>query len=221
MKFLFCNNILNPKKVDEAFIQEYENVLKNGFETIMLNFEEKSIENIKHNSEIEECIYRGWMLNPFEYNILYQKLLAKNYRLINNPKEYQNCHYLPDSLKFIENFTPKTIYQKIENENSIKELLEKAKIFNGKAVIVKDYVKSEKHYWDSAFFVENSSNLKKLKETINNLIELKENYLNEGIVIREYIELNKLGNHSINKMPLSEEYRLFFYKNELLCIRLV
>jgi len=66
--------------------------------------------------------------------------------------------------------------------------------------------------------VANSNNINKLTETINNLIELRGNYLNEGIVIREYIELSNLSKHSKSGMPLSEEYRLFFYENELLGI---
>jgi hypothetical protein len=158
------------------------------------------------------------MLNPEEYKKLYYELLLKNYKLINDPIEYQNCHYLPDSLKFIENYTPKTIYQKIKNSDCINNLIEKSKIFEGKPVIVKDYVKSEKHYWDTACFVENSNDTVKLFETINNLIDLRGEFLNEGIVIREYIELSGLKNHSKSKMPLSEEYRLFFYKNKLLYI---
>lgn len=219
MKFLFCENILNPKSVDDAFIEEYECVINNGFSILLFNYEDKSSDRIKTNNEkTEEIIYRGWMLTPTEYNKLYYELLSKKYKLINNPTEYQNCHYLPDSLKFIENYTPKTIFQKIENNNSICTLLDNSKIFNGKAVIVKDYVKSEKHYWDAACYVENSNDLEKIKRTIENLMELRGNYLNEGIVIREYIELNKLKNHSKSNMPLSEEYRMFFYKNELLCI---
>jgi hypothetical protein len=196
MKILFCSNLLKPKSVDEAFHEEYKNALKNGFETLLFNFEEKSLESIVENNELEECIYRGWMLNPIEYNTLFKELLSKNYRLINTPVEYQNCHYLPNSLKFIEKYTPKTIYQKIENENSIEQLLENAKVFNGKSVVIKDYVKSEKHYWKTAFFVEDSKNMKKLKDTIINLIDLRENYLNEGIVIREYIELKNMKIHS-------------------------
>jgi hypothetical protein len=217
MKFIFCNDPIKPNNVDEAFFEEYENAKKNGFDVLIYNFKEKSLE-IETNDRMETIIYRGWMINPVEYNKMYHDLLSKNYRLINNPTEYQNCHYLPDSLKFIKNYTPKTIFQKIENRNSINNLLENVKIFNGKAVIVKDYVKSEKHYWDTACYVENSNDIDKLTKTINNLIELREKYLNEGIVIREYIELNNLAKHSKSNMPLSEEYRLFFYKNELLCI---
>ena len=218
MKFLFCENILKPNTADEAFLDEYLNAINNGFGVLFYNFEEKTLKNIDVNEKMETIIYRGWMITPKEYEILYNKLLSKNYRLINNTAEYRNCHYLPESLKYIENYTPKTIFHKIEGENSINTLIENAKIFNGKAVIVKDYVKSEKYYWDTAFYVENSSDTKKLTDTINNLIELRENHLNEGIVIREFIKLNNIQKHSKSNIPLSEEYRLFFYKNELLCI---
>ena len=218
MKILFCENVLEPNTVDDAFLDEYNNAINNGFDVLLYNFEEKSFEKINKNNEMEEIIYRGWMLNPYEYEELYKKLISKNYKLINNPTEYRNCHYLPDSLKYIKNNTPKTIYKKIENKDDINYLLDMAKIFNGKAVIVKDYVKSEKHYWNTACFVENSNDKNKLNDTIKKLIELRDNCFNEGIVIREYIELNKLVNHSISLMPLSEEYRLFFYKNELICI---
>jgi hypothetical protein len=57
-----------------------------------------------------------------------------------------------------------------------------------------------------------------LEEKINNFIELRGEYLNEGIVIREYINLNNLTKHSKSSMPLSEEYRLFFMNNNLIGI---
>ena len=218
MKILFCESVFNSNNVDEAFIEEYECAKNNGFDVLLYSFEEKSLRKIKTNDKMEMIIYRGWMINPIEYKKLYEDLLSKNYRLINNTIEYQNCHYLPDSLKFIEKYTPKTIFQKIDNKNSLASLIEKTKIFNGKPVIVKDYVKSEKHYWDTACFVANSNDINKLTETINNLIELRGNYFNIGIVIREYIELFNLTKHSKSGMPLSEEYRLFFYRNKLLCI---
>ncbi|WP_281054614.1 ATP-grasp domain-containing protein [Treponema primitia] len=49
-----------------------------------------------------------------------------------------------------------------------------------------------------------------IRKAIENLIALRDRYLNEGIVIREYIKLKNLIVHSKSGMPLSEEYRLFF-----------
>jgi hypothetical protein len=218
VNILFCESIIAQNTVDEAFSVEYEIAKNNNFNVFMLDHEDFSTKKIKQNNTLEKIIYRGWMLTPEQYKTIYNELLHKNYMLINDPIEYQNCHYLPDSLQFIENYTPKTIFQKIENNESINKLIENSKIFGGKPIIIKDFVKSEKHYWNTACFVENSNDIQKLRESINNFINLRENSLNEGIVLREYIELNIFANHSQSGMPMSEEYRLFFYNNELVNI---
>jgi hypothetical protein len=217
MNILFCNNVLCPNTVDEAFSDEYECAKINGFNTYLYNHDEQSTINIRPIYEMETIIYRGWMLTHTQYEKLYNELFLKNYKLINDPIEYINCHYLPNSLQFINEHTPKTIFQRIEDKESIDTLIKKSKTFSGKPVIIKDFVKSEKHYWNTACFVENSSDIERLRTTINNFMDLRGEFLNEGIVIREFIELNKLTDHSKSGMPLSEEYRLFFFRNKLLC----
>jgi hypothetical protein len=223
---LFCEDPLNVNKVDPDFQREFECAKANGFEIILFNFDaltsndnpQSSTKRIKSNEGVATAIYRGWMLTPNQYYILYQNLLLKNYKLINTVIEYQNCHYLPDSLKFIEAKTPHTIFEKLTNPSSIDTLIRKAKVLGNKPVIIKDFVKSEKHYWETAYFVYDVSDTEKLKQTINNFIQLRSSYLNEGIVIREFLELNDLAIHSKSGMPLKEEYRLFFCKNNLIGI---
>jgi ATP-grasp domain, R2K clade family 2 len=223
---LFCENPIKANKVDPDFEDEFKAAKQNGFEILIFNFEHLTYKNNTHlaikrivpSTALKTVIYRGWMLTPTQYLILYNELLAKNYKLINTTEEYQNCHYLPDSLKYIANKTPKTIFEKIENEQSIELLIEKSKIFNANPVILKDYVKSEKHNWDNACFVTDASSTIKLKDSINNLIKLRGDYLNEGIVIREFVALNNLTIHSKSGMPLTEEYRLFFYNKKLIGI---
>ena len=127
--------------------------------------------------KIVNVIYRGWMLTPKQYSILYNDLLSKNYKLINTREEYQNCHYLPDSLKFIENRIPKTVFEKFKNEKNVDKLIEKSKVFGQKSVILKNYVKSEKHDWETTCFVADASNTDKFKQKINKLIELRDKYL--------------------------------------------
>lgn len=221
---LFCESPFETNKVDENYTDEFLSAKQNGFQTILFNFEDlistdrfqNATVKIQQKETLQKVIYRGWMLTPEQYSILYSLLLLKNYKLINSVVQYQNCHYLPDSLRFIENRTPKTVFQELENENSIDELLEKTKVFKQNPVIVKDYVKSEKHDWETACFVNNASNLEKLKSTIYKLIDLRGKYFNKGIVVREFIELNDLTIHSKSGMPLTEEYRLFFCGKKLI-----
>lgn len=223
---LFCESPFQANKVDEDFEDELLSAKENGFETLLFNFEDLISEDrfslatkrIKQNEELTNVVYRGWMLTPKQYAVLYDDLLSKNYKLINTAEEYQNCHYLPDSLKFIATRTPKTVFEKFDNEKSIDKLIEKSSIFGQKPVILKDYVKSEKHDWDTACFVADASATDQLKQTINKLVELRGKYLNEGIVVREFIELNDLTIHSKSGMPLTEEYRLFFCNQQLIGI---
>jgi len=223
---LFCESPFQANNVDEDFEDQYTAAIANGFKTLFFSFDDLvstdrfslATKRIKSNDSLVTIIYRGWMLTPKQYSILYNDLLAKNYKLINTVNEYQNCHYLPDSLKFIVSKTPKTVFEKYENENSIEQLIEKSTIFGHQPVILKDFVKSEKHHWETACFVADASNTEKFKQTIYTLLELRGDYLNEGIVVREFVELNDLTIHSKSGMPLTEEYRLFFCHKKLIGI---
>jgi len=223
---LFCESPLEPNKVDPDFEEEFLCAQQNNFTTLIFNFEDLTntervdyaTKKIKPAINITTLLYRGWMLTPKQYYILFNSLLLKNYRLINTVNEYQNCHYLPDSLKFIANKSPQTIFERFANSNSIDTLIEKAKLFGDKPVVIKDYVKSEKHNWETACFVANAADTLKLKETITNFLLLRGKYLNEGIVIREFVELKNLTRHSKSGMPLTEEYRLFFINKKLIGI---
>lgn len=223
---LFCESPVEPNKVDPDFETEYLAAKQNGITPLLFNYDDLvdpersnfATKKIKPAENIQLTIYRGWMLTPKDYSALYSALLAKNYRLINTPGEYRNCHYLPDSLKYISLHTPKTIFQKLENDRSIDLLIEQSGTFGNNSVIIKDYVKSEKHDWDTACFIKDASDKDKLKQTILNLISLRGKFLNEGIVIREFISLKALTLHSKSGMPLTEEYRLFFLNKQLIGI---
>jgi len=221
---LFCSDPFNIKQVDTDFADELAAARTNGFPILLFDYDAliqndpgfaRSIESIPENMTV---IYRGWMLTPTQYGILYDVLSAKNYRLLNTPNEYLNCHYLPESLRFISGKTPQTVFEPFKDGKSIDHLLEKTSVFGDRPIIVKDYVKSEKHNWETACFVPKASDTEKLKETISNLISLRGESLNEGVVVREFVSLNELTVHSKSNMPLTEEYRLFFCEGRLLGI---
>lgn len=225
---IFCQHPFDKTTVDPEYLSEFEVAKSLGFEVLLFSFEDLinpeysylSTRAIKASNSIVPIpvIYRGWMLTPEQYQVLYDLLLLKSYQLINNPTHYRTCHYLPESLPYIASLTPSTIFQSWDSEQSLELLLEKAKDFQNKPVILKDYVKSEKHHWLEACFIPNSSDQSRLKNSILRLIELRGSELNQGIVIREFVELKDLTIHSKSGMPLKEEYRLFFYKQQLVGI---
>jgi len=180
----------------------------------LISFEELTDGNIatalkfvKESEKKELGIYRGWMLTPNQYQNLYDGLLKKNIELINSPAEYKYCHYLPDSYEKIETKTPKSNWTTELDNDSILKL---TKEFRDSPIIVKDFVKSEKHNWEDACFIPNASDSNKVKSIVDKFIELRGNSLNEGLVFRQFEELEYLTEHSKSGMPLTKEFRIFF-----------
>ncbi|MGB4774006.1 MAG: ATP-grasp domain-containing protein [Daejeonella sp.] len=226
MNILFCDNPFDNKPaVDIDYEDEFVSASQNGFSPHLFSYESLTKDNdaelatrkIKHNNTLQKIVYRGWMLKPGQYALLYKSLLAKNYKLINSPAEYQNYHYLPDSYKFISRHTPKTIWLTVENQQvNYDQVFNSIATFENSPLIVKDFVKSQKHYWDTACYIVSAADRNKVKSVIEKFVELQNTDLNEGLVIREFVELNDLTTHSKSGMPLKQEYRLFFLNGQLL-----
>ena len=190
MNFLFCENPLNRHSVDDEYDKEYQIAKELGHQLFLCNFEKlvqikdasAAIKNIYPALQHQTIIYRGWMLKPNEYQILYEALASKNYRLINTPQEYRNCHYLPDSLKYIEHLTPKTVWVKWNDTNTdFSPIFELLKPFGNIAIILKDFVKSQKHNWDTACFILDASDGKKVVSVVRNFLDWQGDDLNEGL----------------------------------------
>lgn len=217
--FLFCSDPLNKNKPDMDYIAEYEEAKNNGINVLLFSYEdliEFEKVNVPLNSEINRVIYRGWMLKPKEYECLYNNLVRKNYYLINTPDEYINTHYLPNWYKYFEGLTPKTIWSKsIPDEEEIKNMLKDS---NEEPIMVKDYVKSRKHEWYESCYIENPKDTEKALKVVNNFIKGQGEYLNQGVVLRKFIELESIGFHDKSGMPISNELRLFVFNYKVICV---
>lgn len=217
MILLFCDSVIDPKQVEPDYEQEYQTSKALGFKTLLFSLEElndgtpkaalKYIPTQDHNTK---AIYRGWMLTPIVYTTLYNALLHKNITLQTTPQAYTHCHYLPETYTKIKAHTPKTLWTTDVTPNAITAL---AKPFGNTPIIVKDYVKSEKHHWEDACYIPDASNTTQVHKVVNRFLELRGRYLNKGIVFRQFETLEHLTTHSKSGMPLTKEYRLFFFNN--------
>ena len=218
MKIIFCDSVIDNKVVEPDYQTEFYSAEKNGFETEVFSFEElthgninSALKFIKSSDKKELGIYRGWMMKPKVYERFFDGLLKKNIQLINNPTEYEHCHYLPNSYDKIEGKTPKSYWTKDLSQANFIELSNK---FSHSPIIIKDFVKSEKHNWDEACYIPNAADKNKVIQTVNRFLELRGDYLNEGIVFREFVELEFLTEHSKSKMPLTKEFRIVFFNKK-------
>ncbi len=225
MKFIFCSEPFYPNEVDYAYKTEAETVVEKGFEYELFSFEgltenkvSSAVRFVKSSEKEQTAVYRGWMLKPDVYEILYNELKSRNLKLINSPEEYKHCHYLPESYEIIESHTPKSVFLPYDESFNFDDLMEKLSAFGDKSLILKDYVKSRKHEWEEACFIPEATNREDIERVVKTFIERQGEDLNEGLVFREFVEFQPLTNHSKSGMPLTKEFRLFFLNGELVFI---
>jgi len=224
MRLLFCDSGFSPKEVDYMYQPEYDAAKEQGISSSLISFEalkkgqiDEALQRVPPAMmNPKTAVYRGWMMNPSLYQQFYDGLLARNIQLINSPEEYVFCHYLPNSYSTIEAYTPKSIFKPLNKTFDIEDYKTELKVFGNKPIIVKDYVKSQKHYWEEACFIPNASDLKQVEQITKRFIELQDVDLNEGIVYREFVDLQELTQHSKSGMPLTKEFRLFVKNGQII-----
>jgi len=219
MNMIFCSDVLHKNKVEEDYYKEFKFANINNIcslvdhDLIQEGELEEATKHIIKTDEPRMGIYRGWMLNLEEYENLYNALKLKNLFLINNPNEYKNCHHFPYSFDIIRNYTPESIWV----SNYSKDLTPKLvyDTFGECSVILKDYVKSAKHYWNTACFISNVANFDIINSVVSNFINVRGD-VEGGFVFRKYVPLEKIGKHPTSKVPIANEYRLFFLDKKLI-----
>lgn len=216
MRIIFCDSGFSRKEVDYMYAEEYKAAKSASLDISLISFEDlqkgetqSALKRVGQHPDMEMAIYRGWMLKPAEYARFYTGLLDRNIQLINSPVQYKYAHYLPENYETIRDFTPKTTFQRLEGDFNFNDFRQVLKGFGDRPVIVKDYVKSQKHYWAEACFIPQASNNEAAEAVVKRFLELQGPDLNEGLVFREFIELEELGTHVQSGMPLTKEFRLF------------
>jgi hypothetical protein len=217
MTIVFCSDPLNPRQPDEAYQAEAAAAERVGIPFALVDHDALVHDNdpVKAIRRVQPqqpslAIYRGWMMTPDQYRLLYEALAVKGIRLLNDPAAYRHCHYLPESYSVIERQTPRSVWIKTKGQISPDEIKALLVAFGSAPIVVKDYVKSRKHEWAEACFIPSASDPVSVERVVRRFLELQSDDLNEGLVFREFVEFEPLGSHPKSGMPLTKEFRLFF-----------
>ena len=210
---VFCNNPLQQKKVDDEYLEEHETV-RGKTQTILFSYEDLLENRLSlFGSNFEGlAVYRGWMLRPEQYEFLFDELKKQGIILINSPEEYERYHLLPNWYDDFKADTAKSVW--VDGED-VEGLMLKVQDWKGPAII-KDYVKSRKHEWFSACFINQIRDRDNAMKVINTFIERQAEDLVGGLVLRSFLPLKNTGFHEISGMPTSEEYRIFIYGGRII-----
>ena len=216
MLILFPSELSESKKVDSAFLEECRAAESAGHDVGLINQDELDAGNFQRAvarvlGAGEEAVYRGWMQHPTHYKELQRSLEDNGIDLINNGRQYMNCHWFPGFYGYIENHTPESTWfcQYANGYLGVDRLTEWVKKFGDTPLIIKDFVKSRKHEWDEACFVPSALDEEAFQRVANTFIERQGEFLAGGIVARKFIPLMQIGIHDKSGAPLFNEYRTF------------
>ena len=168
----------------------------------------RAVRRVPERPEPVLAAYRGWMVTPSQYRVLYEALAARGIRLINDPEQYRHAHHLPENYPIIEGHTPRSVW--LAGDLGIGRIMEALAPFGDAPVIVKDFVKSRKHEWLEACFIPSAADRGAVERVVGRFLELQGDDLNGGLVFREFVEFEPIGVHPKSGMPLTEEYRVFW-----------
>ncbi|MBX3474693.1 MAG: ATP-grasp domain-containing protein [Planctomycetes bacterium] len=223
MDVVFGSHPLEPRQPDPAYADEFRAAVGAGLNVHVFSaeslFEEDSPVRatrwIEPQPTPRPAIYRGFMLTEDQYTRLYESLLARNVQLINNADQYALCHYLPNYFELIRLISPESVWFELSGELNVHNLRAALTTFGDDPVIVKDYVKSEKHYWREACYIPCALDFEAAEKVVRRLIELRGPALNKGIVVRRFVTLATRGATEPG-LPRPVEARLFYYRGKRL-----
>ena len=173
MRILFPSEPFDGRHVDSAFADEHEAAQRAGWETALIDLERDRVPP-------GDSIYRGWMLTVEEYARLYARV-----KLINDPEQYRRTHHYPESYALIREVTVPAVWT-TSREIDFAAL----EPFGDRPLVLKDHVKSQKHYWDEACFIPRASDEAAVRRVVARFLELQGDSFVGGLVFREHVELS-------------------------------
>lgn len=206
---LFPADPLDWHRVDPDYEAECQ-AAKSYFQTAIIDLD-TLIENgtviiTNLQSKLDQVIYRGWMLRPEQYKCLADGIGARGGKMITNFAAYTAAHLLPNWADH-----PHTLTARWTTKLDDKSLLNLLAKFNG-PVTVKDFVKSRKNEWDSAFFIPDTRNQEKALSVIHNFVERQDDLLVGGVVLRDFVQFKQIG--YFHSEPIYEEYRVYYWRHQ-------
>jgi hypothetical protein len=217
---LFCSSPMSAREVEPDYADEHAAALAAGFTVGFVDHELVASGDVVRairgaRDIVGPTIYRGWMLKPVRYAALHAALTSRGVVLVNDPAAYRFCHYLPESYAAMEGRTPRTVWLPLVGEPDLDVVMHLLRPFGDGPLVLKDYVKSQKHYWNEACYIPRADDRAAVERSVRRFLELQGAELNEGLVFREFVPLKVIGRHPQSGMPLSAEVRTFWYDRRL------
>lgn len=224
---LFPTDSLRRSEVETDYQPEWQAAQSAGFQTAIFDFDaltrgegaRQILRLLPREIESPSAILRSWMLGVEQYARLDAMLSERGVTLLTDSKNYELAHHFPDFYPLLEGHTPRSQIvprEAFERDGDfdfapIRAALE---AFGAAPLVVKDWVKSQKHHWHEACFIPRADDFAGAEKVVRRFLELQGERLVGGVVLREFLELKSIGAHPKSGLPLTAEWRAFVFDGE-------
>jgi hypothetical protein len=129
------------------------------------------------------AVYRGWMLRAERYAEFATALAARGVVLRTSPGEYRRAHELPGWYPALSGLTPPSVWTSGSDRADFDRCRQE---LGSGPVVLRDYTKSMKHYWDEAAFIPEIAAADAAWRVAARFLELRDEAFVGGFVLRRY-----------------------------------
>jgi hypothetical protein len=218
MNILFPQNPSMHKLPEPMFEPEFDAAKSLGFQCLVFDEEALCAGEIDlalkrlPQANGTPLLYRGWIVTEELYRRFHAALSARGYSLVSSAADYAEVTYFPNYYPKIREESPPAVWT--DTPDSYLAWSLSRKLGDGPFVI-KDHIKSAKHLWHEACFVPKGTGRENFERIAENLKNEQGDTFFRGFVVKQYETLRSRG-PSPREYPMCEEYRLFFWKRQLL-----
>ncbi|HSA49094.1 MAG TPA: ATP-grasp domain-containing protein [Yinghuangia sp.] len=192
---LFPIDPLNPRRVDSHFAREARAARELGLAVALVDHDALLRGDAREATRrvpegLGPAVYRGWMVPVRAYEAFDAALRARGAVAATTPDAYARAHELPGWYEHFAAFTPRTalLPLAVGDRPDASELAAAASQLPGGAAMVKDWVKSRKHEWDTACFVPDLADTAGLASVVDAFLTGQGVFLTGGVALRAYEE---------------------------------
>jgi hypothetical protein len=189
MIVLVSADVVQPRRADEHFLAEAAAAAAAGLEVVLVDHDTlteadgagRAVARVAGHAG--DAIYRGWMLQSDQYTAFAAALAGHGVRLRTSADQYRRAHELPGWYPVLASVTPASVWTVGDSREGFSRAC--AGLGTGAAVL-RDYVKSMKHYWDEAAFIPDLTDEPPAWKVASRFRELREEEFAGGFVLRHF-----------------------------------
>ncbi|HEY0694625.1 MAG TPA: ATP-grasp domain-containing protein [Kribbella sp.] len=178
---------LNPRRDDPHFAAQAKAARELGVPVARIDHDalDRPGEAVAKVPAGNDAVYRGWMMSAAQYDGFAEALDERRVTLRTSSEEYRLAHEVPGWYDALRPLTPESAWTDGADFDELDSVCDQ---LGGGPAVLRDYVKSMKHYWDEAAYIPDLADHRAVRRIAERFLELRGDSFTGGFVLRRFEE---------------------------------